>query len=72
MKEFTDADVLPSTVYDGWIQADRSELMYDPPEWMKRGLQIHFNGKLYRIYVTIYSNAGTSWFTAKGKRYSVS
>jgi hypothetical protein len=87
MKEFTDADVLPSTVFDGWIQADRSELVYDPPEWMKRGLQetasgygkklnsgqkIHFNGKLYRIYVTIFSNSGTCWFTAKGKRYSVS
>ena len=87
MKEFTTADVLPSTTFDGWIQADTSDLVYDPPEWMARGLQenasgygrrlnsgrkIHFNGRLYRIYVTCFSNAGTAWFTAKGKRYSVS
>lgn len=87
MKEFTTADVLPSSVFDGWIPADTSELVYDPPEWMARGLQetasgygkklnsgrkIHFNGRLYRIYVTIFSNAGTAWFKAKGKRYSVS
>lgn len=87
MKQFTDADVLPSSAFDGWIQADRSELV-DAPMWyhkqglqqtasgygrkLNSGLKIHFNGKLYRIYVTIFSNAGTSWFTAKGKRYSVS
>ena len=86
MKEFTEADCLQMGS-SPWIQADRSELVYDPPEWMKMGLQetrtgygkrlnsgykIHYNGKLYRIYVTIFSNAGTSWFTAKGKRIVVS
>jgi hypothetical protein len=87
MKEFTTADVSPCSAFDGHIYADTSELAYDPPEWMKRGLQetasgygrklnsgrkIHFNGRLYRVYVTCFSNAGTAWFTARGKRYSVS
>lgn len=86
VKQFTEADVVKHSDMER-IYADRSELVYDPPEWMKRGLQetasgygkrlnsglkISFNGKLYRIYVTIFSNAGTSWFTAKGRRIIVS
>ena len=85
MKEFTEADVVKGQFER--IYADRSELVYDPPEWMKRGLQetasgygkrlnsglkISFNGKLYRIYVTIFSNAGTSWFKVKGRTIIVS
>lgn len=86
MKQFTEADVVKTGEFER-IYADRSELVYDPPEWMKRGLQetasgygkrlnsgqkISFNGKLYRIYVTIFSNAGTCWFTTKGRRIIVS
>jgi hypothetical protein len=86
MRNFTETDLQPSTVFDGWIQAMRDELVYSPPAWMSRGLQetatgygkrlnsglkIQFNGKLYRIYITCFSNCGTAWFTAKGKRYSV-
>ena len=85
MKEFTEADVVKGQFER--IYADRSDLVYDPPEWMKRGLQetasgygkrlnsglkISFNGKLYRIYVTIFSNAGTSWFKVKGRTIVVS
>lgn len=84
MKLFTEADVV-----DGQfprIYADRSELISDPPEWMKRGLQetasgygkrlnsglkINYCGKLYRIYVTIFSNAGSSWFKTKGRKIFV-
>ena len=65
----------------------RDELKYAPPDWMKRGLQetatgygkrlnsgymIHFNGKRYRVYVTCFSNAGTAWFKAGGRRIIVS
>ena len=86
MKQFTEADVVKTGDFER-IYADRSELVYDPPEWMKRGLQetasgygkrlnsglkISFNGKLYRIYVTIFSNAGTCWFVTKGRRIIVS
>lgn len=84
MKLFTSADII-QTDY-ARLYADRSELIVDLPEWMKRGLQetpsgygkrlnsglkINFNGKLYRIYITCFSNAGTAWFTSKGKRIIV-
>lgn len=86
MKQFTETDVVKTGEFER-IYADRSELVVDQPEWMKRGLQetasgygkrlnsglkISFNGKLYRIYVTIFSNAGTSWFKVKGRKIIVS
>lgn len=79
MRQFTDADIETGGSLPG-IYADRSDMLYDPPEWMKSGLQetatgygsrlnsgykISFNGKLYRVYVTCYSNAGTCWFCRK-------
>lgn len=85
MKKFTEADVEMQGDFER-IYADRSEMVVDQPEWMKRGLQetssgygkrlnsglkIHFKGKLYRVYITIFSNAGTSWFTTKGRRIIV-
>lgn len=85
-KEFTDADVKELGGSYPRIFVERSELVYDPPEWMKQGLQqtasgygrklnsglkISFNGKLYRIYVTIFSNNGSSWFVAKGRKIYV-
>ena len=81
-RQFTQADV----TLTGYIYADKSELVYDPPAWMRLGLQetasgygkklnsgymILFCGKRYRVYVTIFSNAGTCWFTANGKRIVV-
>ena len=86
MKHFTETDVNKIGDFER-IYADRSELLYDPPKWMKLGLQetasgygkrlnsglkISFNGKLYRIYITIFSNAGTAWFVTKGRRIVVS
>jgi hypothetical protein len=83
MKQFTTADV----VREQYIYADRAELVEDRPAWMQRGLQqtatgygarlnsglkIHYNGRLYRLYVTIYSNNGTVWFVAKGRKIIVS
>jgi hypothetical protein len=82
-RKFTESDI----VRDNYIDADRSELHYAPPEWMKRGLtetasgygrrlnsglKIDFEGRLYRIYITIFSNAGTAWFIVKGRRITVS
>lgn len=87
MKEFTEADIVNNGAGLDRIAADRSELLYDPPDWMKAGLQetasgygkrlnsglkINYCGKLYRIYITCFSNCGTCWFTAKGRRIIVS
>lgn len=86
MKLFTDADVSNSDSDYPRIYAERSELVEEPLSWQKQGLQqtasgygakltsslkINFNGKLYRLYVTIYSNNGSTWFTVKGRRIYV-
>lgn len=87
MKEFTEADVLPGVAsFAGRISCLKTDLVDDPPEWMKRGLQesrtgygsrlnsgykIRFAGKLRRIYVTIYSNNGTCWFKVGDRRITV-
>ncbi len=82
-KLFTDADVTESN----HIYADRTELVDAPLWWHLRGLsqtasgygrklttphKINFNGKLYRIYCTCFSNAGSCWFTVKGRKLFVS
>lgn len=58
------------------------DLLLSQPPWMQRGLQetasgcgrrlnsgfkIHFEGKLYRVYTTIFSNVGSNWFKVKGR-----
>jgi len=70
----------------GSLYADRTELVTDMLPWQKRGLQetatgyggkltttlkINFNDKLYRIYCTCYSNNGSCWFIAKGRKIFV-
>ena len=88
MKNFTLADVqnpesdFPRIYFDGY-----SDLIYSPLPWQKLGLQetasgygrkltnphkISFEGKNYRIYTTCFSNSGTSYFTAKGKKIYIS
>ncbi len=62
--------------------ASTDELLDAPLDWQKRGLQqtatgygakltsrykINFEGKLYRLYVTQYSNAGSTWFRVRGR-----
>jgi hypothetical protein len=86
VKQFTTADVVENNNQFPRIYADSSELVDDPPLWMIAGRQetatgygkklnsgrkIHYNGKLYRIYVTIYSNASSAWFTALGRKIYV-
>ncbi len=88
IKLFTDEDVTEITpLYPRIFLGDyHKELLYDPPEWMSRGLQetasgyckrlnsgykISFNGKLYRLYTTIFSNNGTTWFVVKGRKIYV-
>lgn len=85
MKKFTEADVSKSSQFHR-IYLSREDLVYDPPEWMKQGLQetasgygarlnsgykIHFEGRLYRLYTTIYSNAGSTWFKVGGRKIYV-
>jgi len=69
------------------IYTETTDLIDDPLPWQKQGLQqtasgygrkltsrykINFEGKLYRLYVTIYSNAGSTWFRVKGRKIFVS
>lgn len=86
MKLFTEADVDTAGMFPH-IYADTQDLVDAEPDWMKRGLQqtatgygarlnsgrkINFNGKLYRVYITQYSNAGSAWFISKGRKIFVS
>lgn len=72
---------------DGRLYVAREDLVEDLLPWQKAGLQqtasgygsrltmsskISFNGKLYRLYCTCFSNCGTVWFKAKGKTYIIS
>lgn len=82
-KQFTDADVRPWLEDgSGRIFADREDLIDAPLWWHEQGLQqtasgygrkltqrykISFNGKEYRLYTTIFSNAGSTWFKVKGR-----
>lgn len=82
-KNFTNADL----VNNDHLYVDRDDLVNAPLWYHLQGLQqtasgygaklthsskISFNGRLYRLYTTIYSNAGSVWFTTKGKRIYVS
>lgn len=86
MRQFTENDLENIDEAFPRIYCDRSELVYDPPAWMQAGLRetatgygrrlnsglkIHFEGRLRRIYVTCYGNAGSSWFIIKGRRIYV-
>jgi hypothetical protein len=70
----------------GKIYVETSELLCSPLWWQKKGLsqtrsgygrnltnscKISFEGKLYRLHTTIYSNSGSTWFTVKGKKIFV-
>jgi hypothetical protein len=87
MKHFNETDVVNNGAGLERIAADRDDLIDDPPAWMKHGLQetasgygkrlnsglkISFCGRVYRIYVTIFSNSGTAWFKTRGRRIIVS
>lgn len=88
MKVFSETDLHVSSGYaadpnGGHIICSKSELIHNPPDWMKRGLQetasgygkrlnsgysINWKGRIYRIYVTIFSNSGSCWFKPKGRK----
>ncbi len=86
MKTFTKRDVnSPDSEYPR-IYCEISDLVDDPPDWMKQGLQqtasgygrrlntgrkIHYCGRLYRLYATCYSNVASVWFTVKGVKIYV-
>ena len=65
---------------------DREQLTVAPLAWQSQGLQqtasgygrrlttqykAPFNGRLYRVYCTQFSNAGSFWFEAQGVRYYI-
>jgi hypothetical protein len=88
LKHFLESDVRAHTAIDGAgkLFASTDELLYDPLDWQKRGLQqtatgygakltspykINFEDKLYRLYVTQYGNAGSTWFRVRGRKIFV-
>ncbi len=80
-RNFTMADCQP-WAGDLGLFADTAELIDNPTQWQKMGLQqtasgfgarlntgrsIQFEGRAYRLYCTQYSNAGSVWFKSKGR-----
>lgn len=85
MKNFTQLDVSTLSRFPR-IYTDHTELIESPLWYHKRGLmqtrsgygkklnsglKISFEGKLYRIYTTIYGNSGSCWFICKGVKIYV-
>lgn len=86
MRNFTEDDLERKGTQYPTIYADRAELVYSPLEWQKQGLRqtasgygskltrddkISFEGKLFRLYCTIFSNSGSVWFETKGRKIYV-
>ena len=84
-KNFTQKDIVDGQFPRIYVDYHK-DLVQCPLPWQKMGLQqtasgygakltntskIMFEGKLYRIYTTIYSNNGSSWFKAKGRKIYV-
>lgn len=86
MRNFSERDLSGNgSLY--WIRgASVAEMVFAPLRFHRAGLQetvsgfgarlttphkIQFNGRLYRIYCTCYSNAGSCWFTAGGRKIYV-
>jgi hypothetical protein len=85
MRNFTDTDLQPWAGHFG-LFVESSELVDAPLPWQLQGLsqtasgygmrlttsrKIQFNGRLYRLYCTQYSNAGSVWFVTKGRKVFV-
>lgn len=86
MRKYTDQDLTQGYGPTISTENFRQDLVYAPLDWQKRGLQetasgygarlntgykIHFEGKLYRVYVSQYGNSGSAWFTTKGRKIYV-
>jgi hypothetical protein len=70
-----------------YVTVLRDQSLIDDPLWYhKKGLmqtatgygsklttqyKINFEGRNYRVYCTCFSNSGSLWFTAKGKKYFI-
>lgn len=69
------------------ISVERDDLI-DAPMWyhlkglqqtasgygrkLNSGFKLSFNGRLYRVYTTIFSNSGTNYIIVRGERIIVS
>lgn len=85
MKEYTTKDITDGGAIV--CCQDFREDLIDAPLWFhKKGLQetasgygsklttrfkIRFEKKDYRVYCTLFSNSGSSWFKVKGKKIFV-
>lgn len=83
MKNFFEQDIRNGSIN---TEDFRKDLIDSPLDWQKRGLQetasgygarlttnwkIRYQGKDYRVYCTCFSNSGSCWFKAKGKKIFV-
>jgi ABC-type Na+ transport system ATPase subunit NatA len=86
MRQFTDSDLHNADSKYPALYANRIDLVDSPLQWQVRGLQqtatgygrrltmrekIHYNGRLYRLYATCYSNVASVWFVAMGRKIYV-
>lgn len=82
MRQFTDSDAKPWAGHLA-IEAGPDDLIDSPLPWQEAGLtqtasgygkrltsrrKVHFNGRAYRLYVTQYANAGSTWLMARGRK----
>lgn len=86
MKNFTANDVVNRDSSFPRLYVDRNDLVDAPLAWQALGLQptrsgygtkamrekISYCGRLYRLYATCYSNAGSVWFKCFGKKIYIS
>jgi hypothetical protein len=86
MREFTELDLHNPDSQFPTIYAVRADLIDAPLSWQRAGLQqtasgygkqltmqekIHYMGRKYRLYCTCFSNAGSVWFTVRGRKIYV-
>jgi hypothetical protein len=84
-RQFTGRDVVSHAGHGG-IFAGPDDLIESPLPWQTAGLsqtasgygakltstrKILFKGRAYRLYVTQYANAGSTWFVARGRKIFV-
>ena len=81
MKEFKQTDIVEHTPDYPRIYMKHEDLLWSPPKWMgiytetstgygKRlntGYKISFEGRLYRVYASHFSNAASCWFKVMGR-----
>lgn len=51
-----------------WQQQFRPETVSGYGRKLNSGFKIRFNGRTYRVYLTLFAETGSSWFIAHGRK----